>query len=100
MAIVTLDEQKQFLGVTLDSDDGLISSLIDAAQSHLEQLLGFVISEEYASPLVVPDDLVGAVKMLAAHWFENREAAVVGVSAQEIPFGVWDIVKERRSYSF
>lgn len=100
MAIVTLADQKAHLGVTLDSDDALISAQIDAAQAHLEQLLGFVISEKFASPLVVPDDLVGAVKTLAAHLYENREATVVGVSAQEIPFGVWDVVRERRNYSF
>lgn len=100
MSIVTLDQQKAHLGVTLDSDDDLISSQIDAAQAHLEQLLGFVIAEQFASPLVVPADLVEAVKTLAAHWYENREATVVGVSAQEIPFGVWDIIKERRNYSF
>ncbi|TPJ53176.1 head-tail connector protein, partial [Mesorhizobium sp. B2-6-7] len=66
----------------------------------LEQLLGFVIAEEFASPLVVPADLVSAVMTLAAHLFENREATVIGVSAQELPFGVWDIIRERRNYSF
>lgn len=100
MAIVTLDDQKAWLGVTLDTDDALISGQIDAAQAHLEQLLGFVIAEEFAAPLVVPDDLVGAVKMLAAHMYENREATSVGVSASELPFGVWDVVRERRNYSF
>ncbi|QIA23098.1 head-tail connector protein [Mesorhizobium sp. AA22] len=100
MAIVTLAEQKAHLGVTLDSDDDLISAQIDAAQAHIEQLLGFVIAEEFASPLVVPADLIGAVMTLAAHLFENREATVVGISAMELPLGVWDVVRERRNYSF
>lgn len=100
MAIVTLAEQKAHLGVTDDVDDSMISGQIDAAQAHFEQLLGFVVAEEFASPLVVPADLKQAVMQLAAHLYENREATVVGVSAQELPFGVWDVVRERRNYSF
>ncbi|RWE34994.1 head-tail connector protein [Mesorhizobium sp.] len=100
MAIVSLTDQKAFSRVDFDHDDELISGQIDAAQAHLEQLLGFVIAEEFASPLVVPDDLVGAVNLLAAHLYENREASVLGATAAELPFGVWDVVRERRNYSF
>jgi hypothetical protein len=100
MAIVTLDEQKAHLGVTLDTDDNLIGQQIDAAQAHLESLLGYAIAEEWPAPLIVPADLIGAVKMLAAHYYENREASVVGISAQEIPMGVWSVVTERRAYNF
>ncbi|MEQ1950556.1 head-tail connector protein [Mesorhizobium sp. CN2-181] len=98
MAIVTLDEQKAHLGVTLDNDDALITQQIDAAQAHLESLFGYVIETEF--PDGAPADIVGAVKMLAAHYYENREASVVGVSVNELPLGVWSVVTERRAYSF
>lgn len=96
MAIVTLAEMKAELGIIDDVDDALITAKIDAAQSHLEALLGFAIAERYTT--AVPADLVAAVKMLAAGFFENRESAVVGVSASETPHGVWEIVANRRNY--
>lgn len=100
MAIVTLADMKAELGVTDDVDDTLISAKIDAAQAHLEALLGYVISEEYPAPLVVPADLVAAVKMLTAGFYENRESTLVGVSGMETPHGVWEIVTNRRRYTF
>ena len=36
----------------------------------------------------VPDDLVHAMFMLVAHWYENRETVVVGVTPAEVPFAV------------
>lgn len=103
MAIVTLADMKQELGIVGDDDDALISAKIDAAQAHLEALLGYQIENRYppeGSPPVsaVPADLVGAVKMLAAGWYENRESTLVGVSGIEVPHGVWEIVANRRSY--
>lgn len=100
MAIVTVEDMKAELGITEDTDDAMIAAKIDAAQAHLEALLGYEIATEFASPLVVPADLVGAVKMLAANAYENREASLVGLAAIETPFGVWDIVANRRNYSW
>ena len=97
MAIVTLSDMKAHLGVTLEADDALITDKIDAAQAHLETLLGYEIDEEFQT---VPADLKEAVRQLAAHMFENREAVVVGVSAMELPIGLWDVVRNRRRYSF
>ena len=44
--------------------------------------------------------LVEAVCQLAAHWYENREGTVVGATAQALPFGLSDIVREYREWSF
>lgn len=96
MAIVTLAEMKAELGIIDDTDDALITAKIDAAQSHLEALLGYSIAERHST--AIPADLIAAVKMLAAGFFENRESAVVGVSASETPHGVWEIVANRRNY--
>ncbi|TIL94799.1 MAG: phage gp6-like head-tail connector protein [Mesorhizobium sp.] len=96
MAIVTLGEQKAHMHVDFTDDDAAIEAQIDAAQSHLEQLLGYEIEEEFET---VPSDLTEAVKQLAATWYENREATSVDVPG-ELPMGMWDIVRERRNYTF
>lgn len=103
--IVSLTELKQQLNLTPDlgtDDDGLLERKISAAQNHVERLLGYKIEERYggADQEAIPPALVEAVSQTAAHWYENREATLVGVSAQELPFGIWSIVNEYREYSF
>ncbi|MBB5045931.1 putative phage protein (predicted DNA packaging) [Rhodopseudomonas rhenobacensis] len=99
MAIVTLEEVKAQLNQTLDVDDELIERKICAAQCHIEQLLGFKISDQY-TPTKIPAPLKECVCQLAAHWYENREAVLVGVTAQSLPIGVSDIVNEYRNWSW
>ena len=36
----------------------------------------------------MPSPLQQAILLLAAHWFEHREAAGAGVAFQELPMGV------------
>ncbi|TMV36741.1 phage gp6-like head-tail connector protein, partial [Thioclava sp. BHET1] len=50
MAILTLDELKQYLSFTDDigdADDALLSRLLAAAQNHIERLLGFIIADNF-----------------------------------------------------
>jgi hypothetical protein len=99
--IVTTAELREQLNLTDglgEGDDALLDRKAAAAQDHIERLLGFKIEETY--PDTVPPALKEAVLMLAADWYENREATLVGVSAQELPFGVQAIVAEYREYSF
>ncbi|WP_320202392.1 head-tail connector protein [Agrobacterium rosae] len=103
--IVSLTELKQQLSITPDlgtDDDALIERKISAAQNHVERLLGYKIEERYGSTgqEEIPPALVEAVSQLAAHFYENREATLVGVNSQELPFGVWSVVSEYREYSF
>ncbi|MBB4123289.1 head-tail connector protein [Martelella radicis] len=102
MAIVTLDQMKAQLNVTSDSDDDLITNKIAAAQNHIERLLGYRIEESYgnADQDPVPPSLAEAVMQLAAHWYENREAVIVGVTAIPMPLGVREIIREYRDWSF
>lgn len=105
MAIVTLDQLKAQLNLSDDlgtADDALLNRKIAAAQNHIERLLGFKVEERYGGTEQeeIPPALVEAVSQLAAHWYENREATLVGVSAQELPFGVWPVINEFREYSF
>ncbi|KEP68527.1 DNA-packaging protein [Thioclava dalianensis] len=99
MSIVTLDDLKAQLSFTDDMgelDDTLLAGKIDAAQDHIERLLGFKIEDEFG--VDGTPSLKEAVLQLAAHWYENREAA--GDGLREIPFGVDEIVREYRGFTF
>lgn len=100
--IVDLVTVKQQLGVTLDIDDVMITRKIAAAQNHIERMLGYKIEEQFGGldQDDIPPSLVEAVSQLAAHWYKNREATLVGVNAQMLPLGVQDIVREYRCWSF
>jgi uncharacterized phiE125 gp8 family phage protein len=59
-----------------------------------------MLGDEGVLPDGAPADLEHAVYMLAAHWYENREASLVGVTAQVLPIGMTDIIAEHRRYTF
>lgn len=96
--IVNVETLKEQIIVAIDDDDALIERKIAAAQDHIERQLGFKIEEEY--PADVPAALVEAVCQLVGHWYENREATAIGVSVQELPFSVAEIVREYRNWSW
>ena len=43
----------------------------------------------------VPKKTIAAIKLLAAHLYENREASLVGVAASELPMGVESLLNAR-----
>lgn len=100
--ILTLEQAKAHLAQTLDDDDDLIERLIAAAQNHVEDWLGYEIEERYGGvdQDPIPPALVHAVALLTAHWYENREASLVGINAQSLPFGLVDIINDYRDWSF
>lgn len=84
----------------LPDTDAYLTRLLAAATAHVERLLGFKLTDADELPDGAPADLEMAVLQLAADWAENREATLVGVAAQPIPFGVQEIVNEYRRYTF
>nr|WP_299500410.1 head-tail connector protein [uncultured Rhizobium sp.] len=96
MTILVLADVKEHLRVYHGDEDDLIVAKMDAAEAHLESLLGYSITEEFET---VPADIKEAIMTLVGHWFENREATNSG-GFEDTPFTVWDVVRERRSYAF
>lgn len=105
MAIVTLEQIRAQLNFTADigsADDALLTAKIEAAQAHVERMLGYAIEDRFGGTdqPPVPADLAEAVLQLAAHWYEVREAVNVGNIVNEVPFGVREIVMGRKDWSF
>lgn len=92
MAIVTLAEFKARLGIIEDTDDPMLEAILEESQSFIEGSLGYPIPASY------PKDLHFAVAATAAHFYENREATVVGLSIAAAPLSVQDIIANRRNY--
>lgn len=91
---------KKHCNILDDTDNEVLTRFLGAASAHVERQLGFKLTDTEQFPEGAPADVEQAILMLAAHWFENREASIVGVSAQAVPFGFDEIIREHRSYSF
>lgn len=99
MSIVTVAEVKEQLNQSLDADDDLIQRKIDAAEAYVARYIGQALADLDGDD-GFPPDLREAITMLAATLYEQREMALVGVTAQEAPFGFYDLVKPYRVWVF
>lgn len=91
---------KAQLNITSTTDDALLTRLLSAAIYHAEKDLGYALDDEEVLPDGIPGDVEHAVLMLAAHWYENREAVAAGYTLQAVPIGYRDIIANNRTYSF
>lgn len=96
MSIISVDDAKAHLNITTDADDALIEGKIEAAEAWVSRWLETPLAEMAE----VPGDLKEAVRQLVGHLYENREATLIGVTAEEVPFGIWDIINQHRAWSF
>jgi uncharacterized phage protein (predicted DNA packaging) len=96
VSLVQLADMKAQLRVDFTTDDTLIQAKIDAAESYIANFYNGTWPP--ADP--VPGAILEAIKMLAAHLYENREASLVGVTSQELPFGLFDLLTPYRAWAF
>lgn len=96
MSIISVEDAKSHLNITTDADDALITGKIEAAEAWISRWLETPLAEMTE----VPADLKEAVRLLVGHLYENREATLIGLTAEEVPFGVWDIINQHRAWSF
>lgn len=80
------------LGTLAAGTDELLQLYIDAAEAQAAAMLGKPLSD--FSP--VPADIKQAILQLAAHFYANREAVLVGAGVNEIPYGVADLLRAHR----
>jgi len=99
MALTTDDLYAHLNGV-VDSDEAMLSRLLAAAVAHVERQLGFKLTDTEQFPEGSPADVEQAILMLAAHWYENREQTITGTIIANVPFGVDEILREHRSYTY
>lgn len=100
--MTALDAIKAHLNITDDADDELLDQQLAAAILHTAHLVEIIVDDE---PVALswdnaPADVRQAIMMLAGHWYENREATLVGVSAQATPFGYHDLLLAYRRWVF
>jgi hypothetical protein len=103
MAIVSFHDLEDQLGLEgVPGHEVMLDQKVQAAQGHIERLLGFKIEDHFGGEDQdpVPEPLREAVLQLAAWWFEQREAGIIGHSVATPPHGLAELVAEYREWTF
>lgn len=102
MTDVTLADLKEHMNITTTDDDDLLTKKLAAAQAWVLSFTGFVENPTADPPVTMPDPLNEAVRQLAAHLYENREATIAdsGVTPYAMPFSILDLVAPYRVWAF
>ncbi|WP_159005287.1 head-tail connector protein [Bradyrhizobium sp. S69] len=95
MSAVTLETLKAHLNVTIDDDDALIADKLAAAKAWVAAYTASDIDADGT-----PAPINEAILQLSAQLYENREATLVGVTAQCLPFGFLDLLTNYRAFAF
>ena len=88
---------KDYLKVDYNEDDNLISAITLAAQSYVQTMLGYRITEEFTTRENIPDELTIAALMIIAHWYDNRQIQTAGTLGVEIQFAVTAIIDAHKN---
>ncbi len=103
MSVVLLTDAKAQLNIEpgFTNDDTLIQEMIDAAEDYITKfVVGAAGPITSWPPSPVPPSLLQAIRLLVAHLYENREASLVGITSQELPFGLMDLIAPYRVWTF
>ena len=95
MPAITLDQAKAHLNVTLDADDALLTDKLAAAKAWVS---AYTAGDPDAD--TAPAPIREAVLQLTAWLYAQREAGLVGVTAQDLPFGFLDLLAPYRAFAF
>jgi hypothetical protein len=94
---ITAADLRTHLSMQEDEEsDALLQQKLDAAQAWIAGYIG----QDLADLDPLPANVKEAILRLAADLYENREASIVGVSAETLPFGVADLLAAVRNWTF
>ncbi|GGA77998.1 hypothetical protein GCM10011491_01470 [Brucella endophytica] len=96
MPAVSLELAKQHMKIDGNAEDDLVSLYIDGAETWVSNYIGKSISN--LDPL--PADMKIAILRLVSFYYEFRNLATFGVSAQLAPVGVTSILDSYRERWF
>lgn len=97
MAVITKTDLKQHLRIEGSDDDTLLCAKIKVAEQWIEAHLGKTFASFTDG---VPDPLKEAVRQLAGHLYENREATFDEGTIQALPFGLMSLITPYKEWAF
>jgi uncharacterized phiE125 gp8 family phage protein len=68
----------------------------DQTWPNLDDDLRHTVEVNFSTTITVPETINTAIKMLVAHWYENREAVVIGSGTNPLPLAVESLLWSER----
>ncbi|AVH37019.1 phage gp6-like head-tail connector protein [Pseudomonas monteilii] len=99
--MLDLARVKLHLRVDGDEEDQVITGYVEAAKSHVAMHCDRVLVEtDPAGPeeMGLTPDVEQAILLLVGHWYANREAVAVGITATEMPLAVERLLWYRKRF--
>ena len=81
------------LGNLASGTDELLRHYLEAAEARVSGMIGLPLSDFEPN---IPADIKQAILQVAAHLYQNREAALIGVNVYDLPYGVADFLRKYR----
>lgn len=94
---VTLEDIKRHLNVDFDDDDELITSMMEAAEVSIEQSINTPLADISVEG-VLPKDLIHAIRIMTAVFYEYREGFTHG-KIMQVPFTLSHLLTPYRKLS-
>lgn len=92
MAVVSLEEFKMHSRIDFDDEDSYLEELLESAQDSIIRETGRTLWElEGMGGGYFPRALKQAIRMLAAHWYNQREA-VSSVQMSAVPYSLQTLI--------
>jgi uncharacterized phiE125 gp8 family phage protein len=91
-------EQTLAEGQYILTNDGVVALAHNASWPTLRGDAEGVRVRYVAGFPTVPQSVISAVLMMVAHWYSNRDAVVIGQTAQEMPMGAQALLAQFRSW--
>jgi hypothetical protein len=99
--MISTDDLRRHLNITGTDDDVLLADKILAASEWVSLYTAIPNGcDPDDATCSIPEPVKEAVRQLAAHLYENREASLIGVTSQSLPFGLLDLLMPYRAWVF
>lgn len=82
---VTVEDIKRHTSVQWEEDDELIESMIEAAELSIARTIGTPLADIETEGGALPADLVHAIRIMTANFYEHREGMTYG-KVMQVPF--------------
>jgi uncharacterized phage protein (predicted DNA packaging) len=97
VAVITNTDLKTHLNITGSDDDALLTAKIAAAEQWIAAVIGKPFDDFEGG---VPEPVKEAIRQLAGHLYENREATIDAGAIEALPFGLMTLITPYRERLF
>lgn len=95
---LTLIEAKEHCHVDFDDDDDIITRLMDVTEAAVANEIGEDLADLEVES-ILPADLIHSMYLLLAHFYNVREAVIIGTISSDVPLAYKMLLLPYKTYT-